>query len=91
MTPKPPNRRFTVTLKVGGDTWADALLELERRVMDLRVDYHPEIGPAGTVNACSGGPSVGSSTVIAVDPEMTHERYFAEVQRYLNSPKETPT
>lgn len=79
---KRPERRWTVTLNVGADEWDDAAHELMRLAEHVR-----EHGPG--CSQVSGSPSVGSSVDIVSRPDMTHERYFAELDAYLDEERWT--
>lgn len=77
-----PHRRFVLKLEIGGDTWRDVLGELNHRLFTLETEQ-PKYGPDKGWNGASGGPGSGSSTEVMVDHEMTHERYFEQIQKYL--------
>lgn len=70
---KAPRRKYELRVGISGDTWDDVIHEL-RRVAD-HIEEHGE-----TCNLSSGGPTCGAWVTNAVDPEMTHERYFEELK-----------
>ena len=70
-----PKRCYTITVVVGGDTWADAARQLQQ-VADHVVDHGPEC------NETSGGPVSGSHVTIEHRPETTHDAYFEEIERW---------
>lgn len=82
--PKPPadkpHRAFELEITIGGDTWADVL----RDVRDL-ASHIPEHGPA--CNSVSGGPGGNHIVTVRVDETMTHDRYFKELDAYLEETK----
>ena len=73
-----PKRCYDITVRVGADTWEDAARELERVALHV-VDHGPEC------NQVSGGPDSGSWVHIDHNPEMTHDRYFEDVERFKDS------
>lgn len=78
-TVEKPKRAFEVEIRVGGDTWED----VARHLRDLMIHIEDH-GPR--CSSVSGGPSVGSYVDIVERPEMTHERYHEELERYLRRP-----
>ncbi len=81
---KRPHRAFEITIRVGADTWEDAIAEL------LRMAYHiEEHGP--NCNSVSGGYSTNHTVTILQNPQMTHDRYFEQLGAYLAAKKEEPT
>lgn len=73
---KAPKRCYEITITVGGDTWDDAIHEV------LRLAYHAkDRGPE--CRCFCGGGHVGGSVEVRHDPNMTHERYIAELEEYL--------
>lgn len=76
-----PKRRFDLQITIGGDTWEDVA-----RACDEIVSHVAEHGPACT--SVSGGPSSGWAVSVTERPEMTHEAYFAAVEKYLAEQRE---
>lgn len=74
--PEVPHRRYTVEIKIGADTWEDVKRSLDQIAFDLhgRED--------GAIDKTSGAPSAGYTVIGKQDPEMTHERYFADVEAW---------
>jgi hypothetical protein len=72
----PPHRRFEVVLRIGADEWNGVLREVDwiRREIE-------EHGP--TCTSVSGGPDSNHIVEIAERPEMTHDRYFEELETHL--------
>lgn len=70
-----PYRRHTLMLQIGADSLDDLAAEL--RMFAHRAE-RDELG-----TGCIGGPSCGSTYSYVFDPDMTHERYFAEIDTYL--------
>lgn len=77
---KPPKRRFEVQIVIGGDTWPDVLDRLQDLL--LHIGDH---GPA--CSSVSGGYVSGHWVQVTEHPEMTHDRYVAELDAYLDSRK----
>lgn len=74
-----PNRAYTLTLKVGADTRHDLALILEHLAIEVSADRLTE--------GVSGGYSTGFTYKLEVDESMTHDRYFEELNRYLDAQK----
>jgi hypothetical protein len=72
----PPKRAFDLVIHCGANTWEDLVHELDRVAKHV-IEHGPEC------NAVSGSPSAGSSVDILLDPMMTKERYFQELDAYL--------
>lgn len=70
-----PRRAHQLAVQVGADTVEDLAWSLRRLAEGV------ERGEL--TRGCSGGPSCGWTYEYRHDPEMTHERYFAEVDAYL--------
>lgn len=79
-----PERRWTVVLNVSGDEWPDVSRELARLAEHVQ-DHGPEC------NSASGSPSVGSYVQVTERPDMTHERYFAELETWLAAKRDKGT
>ena len=77
---RPPVRALRLTLEVGADTRHDmawALRNLANRI------EREELAGSGVW----GGPTDGACWELLTDPTMTHERFFAELNAYLDSRK----
>lgn len=79
--PKAPERRYVLSLKVGGDTWEDTLsllrhlvYEAETRIGDL---------PSGNM-ITTGGVNSGGYVNLRFNPDMDHEKYHQQNQAYLD-------
>lgn len=70
----PPVRAFSIELKVGGDTKEDAVALLREFANSI------DEGQTGTAH---GGPSSGGFFDVKIDPEMTHDKYIAVLEAYL--------
>lgn len=75
---KRPRRAFELRLDVDGDTWEDVANQLESIVQHV-VSHGPKCESVG------GSPSSGHIVIVTQNPEMTHERYFEELDLYLAS------
>lgn len=71
-----PHRAFEIDIHIGADTWEDAADEVER-VMQHIIEHGQQCGMA------SGGYSTGASVTIVHRPEMTHDRYFEQLDAHL--------
>lgn len=72
-----PQRAHRIVLDAGADTAEGLAWEL-RRLAD-------RIERGEITRGCIGGPYSGSIYSYASNPEMTHDRYFQEVTRYLEA------
>lgn len=68
-----PSRAFELRIAVGGDTWDDIVREL--RFLLPHVEAHGQ-----ACNSVSGSPSSNHLVTIVHRPEMTHERYMADLE-----------
>lgn len=73
--PKGPRRRWLVEINVGGDELEDVLREILR--MAEHVQEHGK-----DCSMVSGGYSTGGFVRITENPDMTHDRYFEEIERW---------
>ena len=73
-----PRRRYTLTIEIGADTWDDVIHDLRHTAR--HVEDH---GPA--CQSVMGGPSGGHIVTVLHNPEMTHDRYMAELETYLTA------
>ena len=71
-----PHRAFEIDIHIGADTWEDAAREVERVMQHII-----ECGERGCM--ASGGCSMGASVTIVHRPEMTHDRYFEQLDAHL--------
>ena len=71
-----PHRAFEIDIHIGSDTWEDAAREVER-VLSHVVEHGQRCG------LVSGGYSTGASVTIVHRPEMTHDRYFEQLDAHL--------
>lgn len=79
--PPRPKRRFVVRIEVGGDTWEDT----QRLVAEVLEHVHDHGQHCSLVH---GGPRAGAFVEIKEAPEMTHERYHAELEAYLEAQRD---
>lgn len=70
-----PQRCFTLTIKVGGDTW-----EGIAGALDDIFDYCRHEGPK--LNRVLGGPDLGFTVYCEHRPEQTHDKYFADIEAW---------
>jgi len=78
-----PQRRYALGIRVGADSYED--LRAWVRQLDRWLDEHD--GSSST-HIVSGSPSVGWTAVLAVDKDMTHERYFEQCNEWLAANKD---
>lgn len=71
-----PVRAHQLKLDIGADTRADLVRALKSIAMQIDRDE--------LTVGCTGGPDWGGSYEYRLDPSITHESYFAEVDRYLS-------
>lgn len=71
-----PHRRYTLSIEIGADEWAGVVADLQH--LASHIADHGE-----KCSSVMGGPSCGHIVDIRIDPEMTHERYMAELDAYL--------
>lgn len=69
-----PHRRFTVELRLSGDTWEDVreMLEYAAHSLERR-------------EVVLGGPTAGYTMKVVEDPEMTNAKYHAAVEEWLGA------
>ncbi len=77
------HRRYTLTLKLGADTYAEIGVALGQIQFDLLTQVRDQEELEQDYNSVTGSPSAGWSIDIKFDPEMTHERYFELLNEYL--------
>jgi len=75
-----PHRAFEIDIHIGADTWGDAAREVERVMRHI-------IGCGQQCGLASGGYSTGASVMIVHRPEMTHDRYFEQLDAHLAAKK----
>lgn len=71
--PKPPQRCFVLTVKIGGDTWGDVASELAR-ISEHVLDHGQEC------QLVSGGCSSGAIVTVDHNPSMTRDKYFEAIE-----------
>ena len=71
-----PHRAFEIDIHIGADTWEDAADEVERVMRHI-------IGCGQQCGLAYGGYSTGASVMIVHRPEMTHDRYFEQLDAHL--------
>lgn len=77
---RPPVRALRLTLELGADTRQDMVWAL--RNLAARVERDELAG-----NGVWGGATDGGIWELLTDPSMTHERFFAELNAYLDAKK----
>ena len=77
--PAKPHRRFDVTINVCADDWET----LQQTLDDIARDYFTN--RRDTWDVVSGGPDRGWWIDGRERPEMTNERYHAELKEYLTA------
>jgi len=80
--PERPHRAYELDIHIGGDTWKDVMHDL--RHLSQHIEDHGE-----KCQSVMGGPSCGHAVTSIVRPEMTHEKYIADLDAYLQA-KEPP-
>jgi hypothetical protein len=79
-----PQRAYVFGCKLGADTREGLVAELRH--------FASEIERGEVTAGAFGGPSAGATYAFCHDPTMTHERYFAELDEWLDRHKNaTPT
>lgn len=75
---KAPKRAIELTLRISADSWDAVLRRLDH--------YEFEILSSGSLgNGVSGGYDSGDIREVELHPEMTHERYAAELTAHLDA------
>lgn len=77
---KKPHRAFEVTIKIGADTWAGLLTELD--FVHSHLNDHDE-----SCDSIMGGPTSNHSIEVSVDRTIDHDRYHKELKEYLDHTK----
>ena len=75
---RPPRRPYELEIKIGGRTWDDVLYQLRELATHI-----PEHGMQ--CDSVSGSPSSNHSVSVYTDETMTDERYWRELDDYLES------
>jgi hypothetical protein len=73
-----PKRRFELEIIVSGDSWDDVIFNLKDLVPHV-IDHGPEC------RSISGSPSSSHCVTVTERPDMTHEKYFEQIDEYLNN------
>lgn len=84
MCDQKPHRKYQLTLIVGADDYDELLLEVDRWA-DMMYREYPNLDY--NFNGVRGGPDSGATYDIVVDPEMTHDRYFEQVNAWIEGRK----
>lgn len=71
-----PRRRYELSVDVGGDTWQLVVDEL-RFLLPHIEDHGPEC------TSVAGSPSSNHVVVVHHNPDMTNEKYFEDLHKYL--------
>ena len=79
-----PHRRYQLTLDIGADTYDELLRAIHTFADHMDMNY-PALDYS--TNGASGGVSTGYSYDVKVDNDMTHERWYEELQAYLAARK----
>jgi hypothetical protein len=74
----PPRRRYTVIIRVSGDTPEDVGRELDELARHIP-DHLPQC------NSVGGGCSSGHIVEVIEDPTMTREKYFTALEAFLGA------
>ncbi len=70
-----PERKHVVAIKIGADDW-ESVLAAVREILYL-------LESEGQGRDCvSGGPDYGYWVIDKVNPHMTHERYFDDIEKW---------
>lgn len=77
---EPPVRALRLTLELDADTRRDMAWALRNLAHRIECD---ELAGGGVW----GGPTDGGIWELLTDPSMTHERFFAELNAYLDTKK----
>lgn len=73
-----PHRAYEIDIHIGADDWKSALWQI-RDVLRHIEDHGEEC------SLVSGGSDSGATVTITKRPEMTHDRYFADLNAYLDA------
>lgn len=76
-----PKRAVEVTLRIGADDWASVRDDLDHLLYRL-------VAEGELRSSIKGGDSSGYILDVELHPEMTHDRYHAELDAYLADEKE---
>ena len=72
-----PKRNHVVVIRIG----ADGPEEVMRALRNLETDFIME----GLRSLTLGGPDYGMDVSVTINPDVTHESYFAAVDEYLSA------
>lgn len=75
---KAPKRAIELTLRISADSWDAVLHRLNHYEFEIR-----STGRLG--HGVSGGYDSGDMREVELHPEMTHERYAAELKAHLDA------
>lgn len=76
-----PKRRYEMVFTIGADGYQEMLSAMQNFIRFMEREY---TGLAQNHHGVSGGPDSGYSYDITFNPEMNHERYFEELNAYLD-------
>ena len=76
-----PHRRHTVKITIGADTMQAVAGELNHLAFLFSSEQ------VGEGNSVSAGGTSGSTTEHIIDPDMTHEQYFRDIDAWLEERK----
>lgn len=77
---KRPNRKYMLTIAIGGDEYEDLRYALKELMEHMPPDFPADQLTTGGISA---GNASSFSWQVDVDPDMTHERYFVELKAAL--------
>lgn len=81
----PEQRRWKFVGKIEADTWEDLWRQFHQ------IEFELSTRPEGEIPFhVSGGYNSSWAFIVTEKPDMTHDRYFEELDAYLES-KRTPT
>lgn len=72
-----------MNLELGADSFDELLQAIKNLHLELLIQKDKGSNFEGPYNSVSGGPSSGYSLSIEFNSEMTHEKYFEEVNAFL--------
>ncbi len=72
-----PTRKYQLSISIGGDDFQYVISMLNQITVDI--ERHGD----ATYESYSGGYSGNNSVKLAINPDMTHDDYFAALEAYL--------
>jgi hypothetical protein len=83
-----PHRRYVLAVNIGADSVDDLEGALEQLLFDIRDRTRDEPATATRLlDSQCGGPRYGWVASLDLDPEVTHDSYFADLRRHLAEAK----